>query len=159
MIFIRLEKQGWMTKVISPIGNVSFVNLRSDLPGSHRCEAGYTIIEVLVALAILSFGILSIFNVFFNSVSAVRHLNNRMEARFILDEAEWNIKKGFKSDYILKDHIERKTVAGDPEFDLFLRVQKEDDLSAIYKLESKVTWREGRKKISLNRETLCRAPE
>ncbi len=144
MIFTRWERLGRMTKAISATGNF---------------RAGHTIIEVLVAITILSFGILMIFNVFFDSVSAVKHLNNRIEARFILDEAESGLKKSLRADYILKDHTERKSIGENPRFDLILKIRKEDKFHSLYKMESTISWQEGNKTISLNREYFGRSPE
>ncbi len=55
----------------------------------------FTLIEVMVTVSVLSFGILLLYHSFFISVDSVQYASNRINAQIWLDSKAWDEKDSF----------------------------------------------------------------
>ncbi|MEK7850185.1 MAG: prepilin-type N-terminal cleavage/methylation domain-containing protein [Candidatus Omnitrophota bacterium] len=63
--------------------------------GSKRRTLSFTLIEVMVTVSVLSFGILLLYHSFFISVDSVQYASNRLNAQIWLDVKAWEEKDAF----------------------------------------------------------------
>lgn len=74
------------SKLVSQLASAP-VNRLTGKPDNR--QTGFTLIEVMVTVSILSFGILMLFRSFFISVDAVQYASNRLNAQVWLEEKMW----------------------------------------------------------------------
>jgi len=105
---------------------------------------GFTLIEVMVTVAILSFGILAIFESFFISLDAFSYYSNYLDAQGWINEKIWQIQ-----DQLIKTG---SLIAGDDSgffsvknrnFNWATSISPIDEEYGLYKLGVSLFWREG----------------
>ena len=113
-------------------------------------------LEVLVSVSILSFGIVYIFHTFFTSASILRHLDNRVAAGFIMEEKIWNAKKMFYRSESVYNSTDHQMVGENPEFDVVVKLKRKSGFAGLCEIESKAYWTEGRKNVTVGRDMFVR---
>jgi prepilin-type N-terminal cleavage/methylation domain-containing protein len=116
--------------------------------GRRLARKGMSIIEVLVAAAVLSFGIAMVFRVFFTSASVLRHLDNRMTADLLIDAGMWKARSmtyGGKSGF-----FEKTTVGDSPQITLMSKARRAP-MEGLLQIEASAGWTEGKKNVFLHR--------
>jgi len=104
---------------------ISYNNLKHNLRLHGESGAGFTIIEVVLALAILSFGILVIYSAFFTMATSTHDLSLRFNAAYLAKEGA----------EIIRNIRDTNSVNGSPWADGFLGSPCSDLCSVDYKTE------------------------
>ncbi|MBF0493825.1 MAG: type II secretion system protein [Candidatus Omnitrophica bacterium] len=117
---------------------------------------GFTFIEVLIAISILSFGILFVFRAFFTSVSGIRYINEKITASMILNEAEWNARKLLYQNFFVGSYNESKAAEDNEKYNVDISLNKKPDCETLYDLNSAVKWESGSRSFSFKREIYIR---
>ncbi len=120
-----------------------------------RKQDGFTFIEIMVTLIILSVGLVAILKSFIISVDQMRHLTNRLYATTILDNQISSVERTLKVDNILPlslEPIERiSTGAKKVIFQPDIKISEIQDYVEIFQLDVHLTWMEGQKQRRLTR--------
>lgn len=120
---------------------------------------GFTFIEVMVALVILSIGIVMIYKSFFLCVDYLSYLNCRLYAAQMIDSKISDITQSYKQspDGTFKRgamtesiEINRKWVDFNYSIDLF----PEGGIDYVYRLKVGLSWYDGHRLMHLSRESL-----
>ncbi len=135
-----------------PIGND---NSRFFAKGAKKRE-GFSFIEVMATVVVLTSGIVFIYKAFFISLDYINHMTYRIYAVNLLNNRIATLERDLESENVLpvgnKEDIEKVTLGHktvDFRYDrTFRNVEK---LSNIYELTLGLSWREGSRDIRLSR--------
>ena len=122
----------------------------------RRTRTGFIFLEILVAMAILSFGIMYIFRIFFGSMSALQHLKNRLHANLIIDQQIWEVKNSLQEGRGNDEYIGRKSRGENPRIDLDIRLKKIPAYKNLYELKINASWDEAARNIAIARSVYIR---
>lgn len=115
---------------------------------------GFTLVEVLVALIILSTGITAIFKSYFISLDRLQHINNRLYATSMLDSRLSEIERVLRAEEALPLNLsstQEVDVGGRSiSFDEEIRISEVEGFNDVFLLDLSITWNErgNMKKIS-----------
>jgi prepilin-type N-terminal cleavage/methylation domain-containing protein len=129
----------------------------SNDPANNK-KIGFTLIEVLLTVSILSCSMVLIFNVLFGSIYVVKHINNRFESEIIMDNETWNARQELRKGPLEEEYEQTKVVGKDPGFTVDVSLTPVLDYDNLYLLKTLITWEEGRKNITLERSLYLRSP-
>ncbi|MBN1354627.1 MAG: type II secretion system protein [Candidatus Omnitrophica bacterium] len=117
---------------------------------------GFTLIEILCVIAVLSCGIVLIFRSLFTSLYALEEANDRLVASSILQkkiiESEMLIEGGA---YPAKDALSGSFALDNRRFYYDVLLQKSQTGEDFYKGSAVCHWFRGPKKISISRDFIC----
>ena len=122
----------------------------------HNSKRGFTFLELLLALAILSIGLTHIFRIFFGSINALVHTRNRINASLMLDEVHLELIRNIgqitqKGELSIKD--EKGT---NPTFNSVVTLTPRGGLRYLYIADMIVSWKEGRVNKEIGRTVYVR---
>ena len=121
-------------KMMSPIGN-----------------RGFTLVEVLVATAILSFGLVMIYQAFFISLDTFDYYLNNLDAQLWLDEKLWQLQDDFRRYAVFSPlKLSDEFIIGNKRFNWSVDYNPIDP-EELYKVSLKVAWSQGSRAINLLR--------
>lgn len=118
---------------------------------------GLTFIEVMVALVILTGGLVAVFRVFISSLNQINHLNNRLYASVILDNRIAEIERNLRIYKTLPFALEQgysvdvggKTV----EFQQEMQISAIDEFVEIFNIHLTLKWNESNREASMSRSS------
>ncbi|MFC1709579.1 prepilin-type N-terminal cleavage/methylation domain-containing protein [Candidatus Omnitrophota bacterium] len=136
-LFLRLPKKLRPSK-----------SFRSRFP----CNRGFTLIEIMVTVAILSFGILAIYESFFISIDAFSYYTNYLNAQGWAGEKVWEIQnKLLRLDsQMVKDNIGTFTLKN-KDFNWGATIKPIAGQSGAYRLDVLLFWKEGSRERCVHR--------
>ncbi|VAX35345.1 hypothetical protein MNBD_UNCLBAC01-28 [hydrothermal vent metagenome] len=117
-------------------------------------KQGFTFIEIMVALIILSVGLVTILKAFVTSVDRMSHLTNRLYATTLLDNHIVSIQRTLRAHNTLPLSLEDERMMTGAKETLFrpkLNISEIADFNEIFKLEVLLTWQEGHNLRQLSR--------
>lgn len=140
--------------MISPIGNDRRKNEKK----------GFSFLEVMVAVMVLSGGLVLIYKSFLTALDYTNHLTCRLQANILLDE------KISTLDRLLQDQnqltlvpplaIDRLIIGNKPvNFQYTLDFRSVENLKGLFLLNISINWMEGNRRIHLSREVYLSSPK
>ena len=112
---------------------------------------GFTLLEILLTVSILVFGVTQIFLIFTESGSAVRHIGNRLTAGLMMENEAWEVRELIDDETLMGDRVYGKVRDGIPEIKMAVKLSKLKGFDRLFKLETKTAWAEGRRNVALTR--------
>ncbi len=107
---------------------------------------GFTFIEIMVTLAILSLGLTVILKSFLVSLDHLEHLTNRLYASLLLDNRISSIERTLRAYKALPfdlNHQEKIAVgAKETEFTQKMSIKEVEDYADVFQLDLTLTWQE-----------------
>jgi len=120
-------------------------------------KLGFTFVEVMVTLAILSSGIILLSKTFPLCLERMTHLQNRLYAITLLDNRMSTISRMLKSDQVisfLSNPIEEVNVGRETiNFKRGMKINQVEGYENLFQVNLSVAWREDNRNIKLNRST------
>lgn len=120
----------------------------------HR-RAGFTLVEVMVAAAVLSLGAVLIYEAFFISLDTLNHCSNYLNAITYIDEKLWQIQDSLiRYNNLTAQDTSGTITAGDKDFNWGASYQLIDGSGRanLYKIDLVFFWNEGSKMRRLSRQ-------
>ncbi|MBU4333912.1 MAG: prepilin-type N-terminal cleavage/methylation domain-containing protein [Candidatus Omnitrophica bacterium] len=118
-------------------------------------DSGFTFVEVMVALAVLSLGIVIIFKGFIVSLDRLSYLTNRLYATTLLDNRITAIERMLRVYETLPFDLNRKeninVGAKEIEFRQRMSISEVDDFADVFELDLSLLWDSGEKEMILSR--------
>ncbi|MDD5069610.1 MAG: hypothetical protein PHV17_02680 [Candidatus Omnitrophica bacterium] len=109
-----------------------------------RFVAAFTFIEVLISISILAFGLTAILKVFLGSLSAVRHVRNRLEANSLIENEKWQTIKLIRQARIGDTYSRIQNVARLRDYKVSVQASNLNDNYDFYSLDIDVAWKESK---------------
>jgi prepilin-type N-terminal cleavage/methylation domain-containing protein len=117
----------------------------------RKAQYGFTLVEVMVATAILSFGLVMIYQAFIISLDAFGYSLNHLNAQLWLDEKIWQIQDEFRRyEYFNPIPTSGELIMGNKIFYWNMGyglIEPEE----LFKVNLNVSWQEGTRKVQLSR--------
>lgn len=137
--------------MISPIGN----DIR---------QKGFSFLEVMVVVMILSGGLVLIYKSFFMALDYTNYLTARLQANILLDEkiAELNRRLLDQNQLVLvaPSALDRVMIANRPiDFQYTLDFRAVKDWQGLFLLDITINWREGSRHVHLSRQVYLFNPK
>jgi prepilin-type N-terminal cleavage/methylation domain-containing protein len=123
-------------------------------------KKAFTLIEVMLATAVLSLGAVLIHEAFFKSLDTYNYCHNYFSVGYWLDEKIWSAQDSLKQSGPLAN-IERsgKFKSGNKDFSWNLSYDLAYDTSDLYKIGLDVSWQEGSRDIKISRTAFAKYVE
>jgi len=140
--------------MISPTGN----DLR------ENPQRGFSFLEVMVAVMVLSGGLVLIYKSFFIALDYTNHLTTRLQANILLDEKISTLNRLLQDqNQLTLDQplaIDRVIIANKPvNFQYTLDFRSVENLKGLFLLDISISWMEGNRQIQLSREVYLSSPK
>ncbi len=117
-------------------------------------KRGIVLLEVLTAVAVLSLGIMIVFRPLLNGLSAIGHLDNRMEAAFLMDKEFWEISKQLNETNEIENKSREFVVSGKTKlFNLRIDSMPISEDQSLCLVRMKISWTESNVTKSLTQES------
>lgn len=120
--------------------------------------------EVMVAVMVLSGGLISIYKSFFTSLDYTNHLTIRLQANILLDEKIATLNRLLQDQNQLTlvgpQAVDRVIIAEKPvNFQYTLDLRSVENLKGLFLLDVSIGWMEGNRRIQLLREVYLSSPK
>ena len=120
---------------------------------------GFTLIEIMVSIAILSLGLILILQSFAYSLNALRICRNNLEATLLAEEKMSQMQIiAQQTRGSLLSGIEGESSLGNIEFKWEIDAVQDEEYVNLYKVASTTSWKEGRRKGAVIFVTYLRTP-
>ena len=113
---------------------------------------GFTLLEIMVTTAVLSFGLVMIYQAFFISLDTFDYYVNSLRAQLWIDERIWQLEDDFRRlRYFAPVQTGGAVVIGNQNYTWNLDYSLFDS-PYMYKVKLNLLWKQGKRKISLSRD-------
>ena len=138
--------------MMSPTGNKSFLRFLF-LSFSH---SGFTFVEIMTTLAILSIGIVMIFKSFFMCMNTFNHVMHRVVALQLVEHKVAEVEQMMREQKDLKEeegsHLVEENINNTPfTFQYNLVIKPVEGTNGLYELDMTLFWKEGARDITYAR--------
>lgn len=116
--------------------------------GSNK---GFTLIEVMVATAVLSLGVVFISETLFRSLDAFHYCYNYLNLAAQMDEKIWQAQEGLTRLGQIPPEGESALSLGKQKFPFQLSYALLNAEESLYRIDLLVSWQEGARRIRLSR--------
>jgi len=114
---------------------------------------GFTLIEVMMSVAILAFGIVSIYEALFVSVDTYSYYTHYLSTQDWISEKIWKVQEELIITHeLISEQTSGQIVRNHKTFDWVMAVSQMDEDQGLYKVNVTLFWNEGEKKVSTSRE-------
>ena len=114
---------------------------------------GLSLVEMMVAIAVLSFGIVMLYEAFFTCLGAFSYSQSRLDVRHWMDEKIWDVQNELIcSGALTMDEHAGSFMERNKKFAWQMTINLIDEAkdTYLYKLYLDVRWKEAQKNISLS---------
>lgn len=137
------------------IGN-KFREKSVGLPGllsfSRYSKRGFSFFEIMTTVAVLSFGIVIIFQTFLTSLNSFGYYLTNLQAQCWADEKIWEISDDLmREDFIDNCQINGNLLLANKGVTWIMKIDRIDEEENFFKLALIVCWQEGNRRIEIYR--------
>jgi len=123
-------------------------------------KRGFTLVEIMVTVAILAFGIVSIYEAFFISIDTYGYYRHYLSTQDWISEKIWEVQKDLiDNQEIISNETYGQIVRDHKKFDWVMTVTLLDETEGLYRVKVKLSWHEGDKLVSTAREAYLLSTE
>ena len=141
---------------ILPIGNKyrdTGKRIRTPLSVTRNPKAGFSFFEVMITVAILSFGLVVISQAFLTSLNAFSYYSTHLKAQCWANEKIWEVSDnlvhgGFSDDQETSGNF----VMGSKDITWGIEIKPIDEKEKFFQLGLTLSWQEGKRKVKVQRD-------
>ena len=127
--------------------------------GNKRFLTGFTLIEIMVSIAILSFGLILILQGFTQSLNALRISRNNLKTTLLAEEKITEIQiEAKQSTDLYFGNLSGESDIDNIEFKWETSIIPDEEYEHLNKVRTTVSWKEGRRKGAVPLVTYLRTP-
>ncbi len=120
-----------------------------------RLKFGFTLMEIMVTIAILSVGIVFVFKALLFSLDQINYLTTRLYATTILDNRVSEIERRLRIEQTLPFDLNHPQIAKIGKREVTLKeemnINTVEDYPDVFKLDLSLSWQQGQRSIKLSR--------
>lgn len=133
-----------------------YIRLRNNARNCQRrfrSRTGFTLVEIMLAAAILSLGLVFIYEVFLISLDAVSFFFNRLNAQHFINEKIWQVQDILDkpAGIFLPNQNQGTFTLHNKDFDWQLEIKSWDAEQELYLVNATVNWNEGQRRKTISR--------
>lgn len=125
----------------------------------RRAKKGFTLIEVLVSVSILSFGLILVVGGFAQSLNAIDVSYHNLQASLLVDEVTTQFLLEFQTEEEFKESLSGKKEIGLADYNWSVEARQEEEEEGLKKVVSTVSWTAGRRNGAVSVYTFLRVLE
>lgn len=126
----------------------------------HKKNKGFTLVEVMMTVAILAFGIVSIYEALFVSMDTHGYYVHYMSTQDWMSEKIWEAQSDLINSGVLNEgETSGQIVRDHKKFDWLMTVSALDSTQGLYRVQVILSWQEGSRKVNATREAYLLPPE
>jgi prepilin-type N-terminal cleavage/methylation domain-containing protein len=119
---------------------------------NRQTEKGFTLLEIMVATAVLSLGIVLIYQAFFISLNSFKYYNNYLKVSSWLNEKIWEAQDNlFRLGPLAQIDSSGSLKVDNNNFYWSLSYGLIDEPQNLYKIDLVFFWQEGKRRVNLTR--------
>ena len=123
-------------------------------------KKGFTLIELMMTTAILSFGIVAIYEALFVSIDTYGYYTRYLDTQTWVNERIWEIQSELMAARTLTEgQTSGQVLRGNKHFDWTMAVKQIDTDQQLYQVDLTLSWQEGDRKIRTVRTAYLIPPE
>ena len=127
---------------------------------THKKNKGFTLVEVMMTVAILAFGIVSIYEALFVSMDTHGYYVHYMSTQEWIDEKIWDVQSELiNSGTLIEEETSGQIMRDHKMYDWLMAISSMDETQGLYHIRVTLSWREGDKKVNTARETYLLSPQ
>ncbi|TRZ51341.1 MAG: prepilin-type N-terminal cleavage/methylation domain-containing protein [Dehalococcoidia bacterium] len=120
---------------------------------------GFTLVEVIVSIGILSFGLILILQGFAQSLNTISISHSNLQASLLADEVMTQfLIDSYNTKVMSLDNLNGETEFDDAEYNWRINTQQDKDQAELNEVFSTVSWKSGRRKGKILVSTYLRIP-
>ncbi len=127
-------------------------------PGApQRAKNGFTLIEVMVAVAVLAFGLVLVYQAFFVSLDAFNYGADYLAVSPWINEKIWLARDSIRRKNLLEsDSTEGEFILRNKKFNWRIQASVIDGSSNLTAVDLEVSWKEGKREVLVARGSYAR---
>jgi prepilin-type N-terminal cleavage/methylation domain-containing protein len=115
-------------------------------------KEGFTLIEIMVAVAILAFGIVAIYEAFFISLDSYGFYANYLNSREWMNERIWEISDDLiRAEMLIPGQTAGRIASNNKDINWTVSIKPMDAQENLYSLDINLNWQQGNRKIKFSR--------
>lgn len=126
-------------------------------------QKGFTLIEVMISVAVLTFGVVAVYEAMLTSLDTFSLYANTLNTQSWLDEEMWEFQDRLnQSAILLIGENSADVVRNGRHFQGHVTVDPLDWDANLYKIKAQIVWQEGSRSVEVSRDTYAvpaRPPE
>jgi prepilin-type N-terminal cleavage/methylation domain-containing protein len=118
---------------------------------------GFTLVEVIISIGILSFGLILILQGFAQSLNNISVAHNNLQASLLADEVTTQFLIDSKNlEYGIASSLTGETESGNTKYSWNIKVAQDKEQAELHEILSTVSWVSGRRKGGMSVYTYLR---
>jgi len=127
---------------------------------NNRKNKGFTLVEVIMTVAILAFGIVSIYEALFVSVDTYGYYTHYFGTQDWISEKIWEVQfELIDAGVVNEEQTSGQIVRDHKTYDWLMAVTSVDKTQGLYQVRVTLSWQEGNKKVNTTREAYLLPPQ
>mgnify|MGYP001577766902 CR=1 FL=1 len=122
-------------------------------PKPLRARAGFTFVEIMVALAILSAGLVAVYKSLFVLLDSVGYVSSRLQAQYLVDNKLWEIENKINNTLAADASREDITSKKMKDFKWEIGISPIKGLQGLSNMKVAVLWQEKARQVQAARDT------
>ena len=115
-------------------------------------KKGFTLIEVMVAVAVLSFGLVLVYQAFFIALDSFNYSADYLQISPWMDEKIWEAQDSIRRTGKLEDNqTQGEFIARNKKFDWTLSLNSLDPSGNLSAIDLEIGWKEARRNVKASR--------
>ena len=126
----------------------------------RKNNKGFTLVEVIMTVAILAFGIVSIYEALFVSVDTYGYYTHYFGTQDWINEKIWEVQSKLTDAGVLNaEQTSGEIVRDHKTYDWLMAITPVDETQGLYQVRVTLSWQEGNRKVNTTRETYLLPPQ
>lgn len=120
--------------------------------GFRNPKRGFSFFEIMTTVAVLSLGIVMVFQAFLTSLNSFGYYLTSLQAQCWADEKIWEVSDSLAHETVSESYKEDGNLElANRDISWLMEINKIDEQENFFKLDLTVSWQEGNRKIKLYR--------
>jgi len=126
----------------------------------HKNKKGFTLVEVMMTVAILAFGIVAVYEALFVSMDTYGYYTHYLGTQDWIGEKIWEVQSDLINAGVLTEEQTSGQIVRDHKtYDWIMAITTINERQGLYKVKVTLSWFEGNKKVNTTRATYLLPPQ